>query len=216
MRYVSAIIGLALIGLVLMFIVTPIETVKRLGAPLLVLPSTIGLYHTPAPEEIQTIIMHQGRPRININTPGPYVLYTDEQTMLQRANMFDDAQRSWLTLRSLSDQHEINGINITRGVLPYDSAFISGRPIVRFEIDQPGTYEMIYARQSGTVYFLPDPTKAQENRVVLAMLGQLVLLALIIGLILLPRIRRRMAQRREFDARLAEKRAQSEDFWKKR
>ena len=216
MRYVSGIIGLALIGLVLMFIVTPIETVKRVGAPLLVLPSAVGLYHTPVPDEVQTIVMHQGLPRVNINTPGPYVLYTDEQTILQRANMFDDVQRSWLTLRSLSDQHEINGINITRGAMPYDSAAISGRPIVRFEIDQPGTYEMVYARQSGTVMFLPDPTQAQESRVVLAMLGQLVLLAIIIGLALLPRIRRRMAQRREFDARLAEKRAQTEEFWKKR
>lgn len=216
MRYVSAIIGFALIGLVLMFIVTPIETVKRVGAPLLVAPSAIGLYHTPATEEIQTIVMHQGLPRINVSAAGPYVLYTDEQAMLQRANMFDDVQRSWLTLRSLSDQHEINGMNITRGAMPYDSVAVSGRPIVRFEIDQPGTYEMVYARQSGTVYFLPDPTQAQEGRVVWAMLGQLVLVAIIIGLIFLPRIRQRMAQQREFDARLAEKRAQSEEFWKKR
>ena len=216
MRYLSGLIGLLLLVGFISFLAVPIETIKWLGAPFLIIPSALGIYHPVSSAEVWDIALYGGDPQIDITAPGPYTLYSNDTNVLMRANMLDDMHSVWITLKSVDGQREISGTNVTRGVRPYDSVAVRGRPIVLFEVAQAGAYDLTYSRQSGQVTLIRDDSVGRESTLVLVMLAQPVVLALIVTLAYLPRIRKQLAQRRALDEKLAQKRAATEAFWRKR
>ncbi len=213
------------------FLIAPVNTVKWLGAPFMFLPSAVGLLPSVGPSDVQTVSLLQPSPKIAIARPGQYAVYTDEASVLMRANLMEASAATWIKLASSSagdatsgdatsgdatSGDEAPGMNVGRGVLPYDPLAVPGRPIVTFAVDKPGIYTLVYPRQSGTLYFAPDITTGREATILLAIIGQ-ISAVVIIGLgVFWPRIRRYRLQQRQFAAKLAEKRAHTEAFWQQR
>jgi hypothetical protein len=84
--------------------------------------------------------------------------------------------------------------------MPYDPAFVPGRPVFRFVLGQPGTYQTEHMLRDATVSLVPDRTTGHEMEMLLAAVVQAALVALLIGSVLGRRARARAAR---IDALLA-------------
>ena len=214
-RILSALGALVFFVVVGGFLVSPVQTVKRIGAPFMVLPAAIGLVPRITSSDVYAISLVNKSPEIVITQPGQYALYTDEQSVLMRANMLEAVNASWASLRAQSTGQETAGVNIVRGVLPFDPITVPGRPIVTFAVANPGAYTLVYPIQSGTVYFAPDSTTGREGVILLAGLAQIVFVVILGVGIFWSRIRRYRLQQQQLAAKLVQKRAHAEAFWQR-
>ena len=215
-RILSALGALIFFAVLGGFLVSPVQTVKCIGAPFLVLPAAVGLIPSIGPTEVQAISLLHPAPEITIVRPGQYAIYADEDSVLMRANMLEAATATWITVQAAPDGGAIPGSNVVRGVLPYDSVVVPGRPIATFAIATPGRYTLAYPIQSGTVYFAPDTTTGREGVIAFAVIAQIaIIVASGLGMFW-PRIRQSRLQQRQFSAKLAQKRMQTEAFWQQR
>jgi hypothetical protein len=77
------------------------------------------------------------------------------------------------------------------GLRLYDTPFARGRPLYGFEIEQAGTYHLIYSRRPVMVSFVPDYTTGRESVLAWSIGIQFgVILAVICGLLYRRRRRR--------------------------
>ena len=207
--------------LVLVFLVSfaraPVETLKWIGAPFMVLPTAFGMLPGSG-EEIRPVTLRDASPALEIAAPGRYALYAADENMQMRSNMLADANAAWVRIRPLgagasaSASVEITGSVIKRGAAIYDPVSIPGRPVVSFLIPTAGTYELVYPRQSGVLYFAPDWVTGREGVLGGMIVAQLAVIAALITVLAWPRIRARREQARIAAEALAQKRAASAEF----
>ena len=215
-RLLSALCALTVFGMLGSFLISPLETIKRIGAPFMVLPAAFGLIPSIAPTDVQAISLAHKSPKIMITRPGQYAVYANENSVLTRANLLEATDTTWITAHSVPPGDETPGVNIVRGALPYDPIAVPGRPIATFTLTRPGTYTLAYPTQSGTVYFAPDPTTGRESVIVSAFIAQIIGVFVIGVIAFWPRIRRYRLQQQQLTAKLVQKRAHAEAFWQRR
>ena len=209
----------ALVALVFLvnFARAPVETLKWIGAPFMVLPTALGMMPGSG-GAIQPVALKEASPALEVAAPGRYALYAADEIMQMRSNMLADANAAWVRVRPLGADAsagaavEITGSVIKRGAAIYDPVSIPGRPVVSFLIPTAGTYELVYPRQSGVLYFAPDWVTGREGVLGGMIVAQLAVIAALITVLAWPRIRVRREQARLAAEALAKKRAASAEF----
>ena len=185
----------------------------------MVLPSALGVIPKITPDAVQTISLYEAAPVVRVAAPGRYAIYTNEQNVLERANMLEAAGASWMTVALTPTQPnavatEVTGTAVLRGVRPYDPVQVRGRPILSFEISTAGDYVLSFAPQSGTVYFAPDITTNREGVILISAIAQVGLIILLVVLLRWPQIRRERQLHQQLARKLAERRAATQAFWR--
>lgn len=210
--------ALAVLLFVARFLSEPVETVKWIGAPFLVIPQAIGALPTVSAADVREVSLRQASPALDAPQPGRYALYAADDQMQMRANMLADVNAAWVRIRPLGAgaSAEITGTVVKRGAAIYDPIAVAGRPVATFELPSAGRYELLYPRQSGSLYFGPDPISGREGVVIGWIAGQLAVIGALIVAASWPRIRARRARAREAAAELARKRAATEEFLKRK
>lgn len=205
----------ALIVLVFLvsFVRAPVETLKWIGAPFMVLPNLLGLLPGIG-EAVQPVNLKQPSPPLDVSVPGRYALYAADENMQMRSNMLADSNVAWVRLRPFGGDaaQEITGTVIKRGAAIYDPLSIPGRPVVSFLAPAAGKYELVYPRQSGTLYFAPDWVTGREGLLLAMIVVQLAVLAAIVIAPAWPRIRARREDARRAAEEMARKRAATDAF----
>ena len=213
----SVVMGALVVALIVGFFTSPVDTLKWLGAPLLVLPSVLGITPTAKPEEIQTVSLYQDSPVVTVERAGQYAIYTDDRNVLSRANMLEGTGASWITAQlTPTGVVEISGAPVLRGARPYDPVSVRGRPILTFNLPDAGHYVLSFSPQSGTVYFAPDDVTGREAAIVIAMAAQIIAIAIAVLLVRWPQLQRAEQQRRQLAGKLAQKRVKDQKFWQDR
>ena len=102
---------------------------------------------------------------------------------------------------------------ILRGLMPFDSPFAEGRPVLRFSIDEPGLYHLSFPTPpGGSVYFVPDTTTGKEWLIWLVYLGEV---GLILGVPGWFYIRSWRSDAEELAAMRKAQRSRADSFWEK-
>jgi hypothetical protein len=191
------------------------DVIKWTGAPLLVLPTQLGLIRQVTPDQVLTIDMAPGKTSVQLPAPGAYVVYADVKQFLFTPSASDpkEAMMKWVTLTSGTTGSAIPSTGVKRGLMPYDTPFVPGRPVLTFAITAAGTYTAITPRRPATIAILPDYVTENERTIQIAMLLQLGVLTLALGSIAAVRYRKYRQRLQVVEARQQPRRAETETFW---
>ena len=210
---------IAFIGL-LMIVCFLSEAVKFVGAPFLFLPEKMGLIEVVSREEVLKIEMSSGSTVLNFTRSGKFVVYTKDYDLLIISDSLRDVNanienieniHSWLNVQSVDRDETIPVRNINRGLMPFDSPLAQGRPVLNFEINTPGRYELKYSTRQALIYVLPDYTTGKEGIIYLIYVVEFLLLLIPVWMFYSGFSQRRKEKTQEIQNL---KQIRGEDFWK--
>ena len=194
------------------FLSAPIETVKWIGAPLLFLPTALGVLPSVKSDDVRSIGLRAPSPILDIPAPGQYAVYADREDMLLRANYIATQATPWISIREVASGAELPAFNVQSGAQIWHPMAVPGRPVVTFALPRAGQYELLYGRQSGEVYFAPDPVSGREGLLTLLFAGQIGIVMAALTPSVWPRIKHNWANTRLAAEEQKRKRAESAEF----
>jgi hypothetical protein len=155
------------------------DVVKLIGAPLLFFPAKLGLIQDVTSDDVVNVRLATTPSRFNLHQPGPYAIYEGDIDLLELTDAMAKSHAApWVKIKALSTGESIPVMYVERGLLPFDSALVRGRPIFTFNITTPGTYEMSHVtRPASSLSVLPDAVTGHEAVIVLAAIVQLAILS---------------------------------------
>lgn len=196
--------GILLLIAVLMSLCSLSDLVKLAGAPFLFIPDRLGVVQQVSKDEVRTVSLDTSPTLLEISPPGPYVVYAANDDLLTITNLLEDAQAlPWLTVKSQATGESLAVSTVERGLRPYDTSIVRGRPIYTFDIGAPGWYELRHPNRHATISILPDYTTGKETLIVFLTLLQIIAIASIPGFIYFRgyRMRREMTEAYQEQAR---------------
>lgn len=211
-RFLPPAIAVPVMVFIVRFFVAPVETLKWLGAPFLLLPTALGVLPVVGAGDVHLVVLNTRSPVIQIDAPGQFAMYASDDTMLIRANMLADSDVTWLKLREVGAAEPVASTVIKRGALVYDPIAVPGRPVMSFAVTKRGRYELVFVRQSGEMYFAPDPVTGRDATIMTWIAGQVFVLLAVLLIWALPRLRASRAQARLAAEEASRKRAEAEEF----
>jgi len=222
-QIIIAVIAAAFL-LALLFVLP--EATKYVGATLLFIPEQLGLIERVSREEIQRVSLLEAQPTIMLNQAGRYTVYSGDMNLLSAKVK---AQEPWLIVRLQSTGKKASVHLIERGLRPYDSPIVKGRPMFVFDAPEPGVYEITnrlvkigtespgsfkllnWSRdESGVISVVPDYTSGKETVITIAFVVEIGLIAGPLGFLCLKRY---VQRRRTWKAIQDKKRRQGDAFW---
>jgi hypothetical protein len=191
-------LGVLVVVLLIVFLCSASVIVKWAGTAFLVLPRVVGLLENVRGDEIVALPMDSSPTAVGFPRVERDQVYTSDLELLEiAASLHASDATPWLVVQRVATGETVAVSFVGRGLMPYDDPRAPGRPILAFEIAQPGTYALSHPRRQMTVSLVPDRTTGKEGLIALAFLAQLALLAGPFALIFgRPWLERRRAWRR--------------------
>ena len=195
-------LGILVAVLVVLLLCSASSAVKWAGAPFLVVPRILGILESVRSDEIVAVPMAAPPTSVTFPQAEVYAVYTADLSLLEiTSQLIESDSPPWLVVQRAATGESIPVELVDRGLLPYDEPRAPGRPVLRFEIVEPGTYAMTHPRREVAFYLVPDRTTGREAVIVASYVIQLTLLAfplfLVFGRPWLDRRRRWQAHQRE-------------------
>jgi len=191
-------LGILVVVTLIVFLCSASVIVKWAGTTFLVLPRVVGLLESVRGDEIVALPMDSSPTAVGFPRAERYQVYTSDLELLEiAASLHASDATPWLVVQRVETGETVPVSFVGRGLMPYDDPRAPGRPILAFEIAQPGTYALSHPRREMTVSLVPDRTTGKEGFIALAFLAQAALLAGPFALIFgRPWLERRRAWRR--------------------
>ena len=191
-------LGILVVVTLIVFLCSASVIVKWAGTMFLVLPRVVGLLESVSGDEIVALPMDSSPTAVGFPRAERYQVYTSDLELLEiAASLHASDATPWLVVQRVETGETVPVSFVGRGLMPYDDPRAPGRPILAFEIVQPGTYALSHPRREMTVSLVPDRTTGKEGFIALAFLAQAALLAGPFALIFgRPWLERRRAWRR--------------------
>ncbi len=219
-RVYAVLLGMIVFTLLLMVFCFLSETVKYIGAPFLFLPERLGLIEVASREEVVRIEMSSGSTVLDFERPGKYAVYTKDYDLLvitdslRQANkniLNPEDKHAWLTITSVdSGEPTLIGF-FYRGLRPFDSPLARGRPILYFEIETPGQYQLQYSSRTAVFYIVPDYTTGKEGILYLIYLVEIGVLLIPVWILYSGYLQQKKEKTQEIQSL---KQIRGDDFWK--
>src|SRR3990170_1817515 len=177
-RLRSIMLGILVVVTLIVFLCSASVMVKWAGTTFLVLPRLVGLLEDVRGDEIVALPMDSSPTAVVFPRAERYLVYTSDLELLEiAASLHASEVTPWLVVQRVETGETVAVSFVGRGLIPYDDPRAPGRPILAFEIAQPGTYALSHPRQDLAVALVPDRTTGQEGLIALGFLAQLALLA---------------------------------------
>jgi hypothetical protein len=171
------ILGILLFVAFLLTICTLSEVTKFAGWPFLYLPSRLGILPQAERADTLALPLNKAPSTLEFTRTGRYAVYAIDYDLLQITDMLAEKDAEpWLRLQA-PDGQEIHLNYVRRGLRPYDTPFLQGRPIFSFKIDQPGVYTLIHPARPVSIGLTPDYTTGHEKLIVFLFVAQFAILA---------------------------------------
>ena len=176
LRTIALSVLVIVVGLILLCSASSV--VKWVGAPFLVLPRVLGLLEPVHSDEIVAIPMTSSPTGVTFPRAETYAVYVSDLDLLEVSNeLVDTGSPPWLIVQRAATGASIPVALVERGLLPYDEPRAPGRPVLLFEIPEPGTYALTHPRRTSDLYLVPDRTTGREAVIVGSFGVQLALLS---------------------------------------
>lgn len=191
-RIRSIVLGIALVVVMLVLLCSLSQVVKWVGTGFLYLPARLGIVRlVSADEAIPVDLSTQGN-TIQFRSPGRYEVYVDDADLLILTDtMSSSGALPWLKMTQVSTGATLPIEYVTRGLLPYDTPVVPGRPVFTVEIASPGAYQLTHTVRHVTIWYVPDYTTGNESRFVGAIVVQVLILLMILGAVYYRRQQKR-------------------------
>jgi len=188
------------------------DIAKWLGLPFVFIPSQLGLTNMVTPAEVMQFNLASAPTTVNFTRPGRYAVYANDYDLLVTTDLLIEAEAMpWLTIMSQETGKRINVAFISRGLMPYDTPFARGRPIMTFIIKTAGVYGMNHPAKPADIFITPDYTSENEALIRLLFLLQVGLIALVLGVLYYRRQRPKLLAHK---IQQKERRESAEALWK--
>lgn len=188
--------------------------VKWIGASFLVLPRVVGIVEPVRGDEIVSVPMGSPPTLVTFPRADTYAVYLSDLPLLETTNlMIEVGAQPWLVLQRADSGEAIPVSFVERGLIPFDDPRAVGRPVLRFEIPEAGTYLMVHPRRPFSFQLVPDRVTGKEGLLVATTLAQLALLSLPL---LFVYGRPWLARRRRWQAHQRERRRASDEVMRRR
>ena len=185
--------------------------VKIVGMPFLYIPSKLGLVQMVSPEDVQVYHLTTTPGQVDFTGAGRYAVFTNDLDLLMINDLLIASDSPpWLTVTSQASGVSMPVSFVKRGLLPYDTPYAKGRPVLTIEISRPGVYLLTHPTRDALISFVPDYTTGKEGGIVAAYIIQLAIILGVLGAVFYPRYQRRKAAQR---AAQQQKRRESDRFW---
>lgn len=206
-------LGISLFVLLFLAFLRIPDVVKFAGAGLMYVPAKIGLIDMVTPRDVIPMSLAENPSSIMFPSPGRYIMYINNYDLLVVHDaVVEGNSHPWINIRSESLDTEVAVTLIGRGLAWYDTPFAPGRPVISFEIDQPGVYQFTHPTRPDVAHIVPDTLTGQESRITFWVLVEI---ALISGIVIYI-VRKRTASRRQLRSNiLAQNRARVEEARKR-
>jgi len=215
----AIILGVLIFTALLMLVCSLSETVKWVGASFLVLPERLNLVEVASRQEVTEIEMSSGSTILDFVRPENYAIYTKDYDLLVVSDSLREISKnaanagdvkSWLMVKSISTGEVVPIGFVYRGLMPYDSPLAQGRPVLKFEITNPGSYELKYSSRKALMYVVPDYISGKEGLIYFIYLVEIAILLVPVWKIYAVFARRRKTKEREIQGL---KQIRGEGFW---
>lgn len=191
-------LGIAVFVLGLIVVCSLSQGVKWTGAALLFVPERLGLVRTVRPAEVLVLDMRQSPVQVAFSRPGRYQLYTSDYDLLViAAELARSDAPPWVTITNAKTGAAVTVTHIERGLLPFDTPYASGRPVLGVEIPKSGAYLLDFPARPATISIVPDYTTGHEGMIYTAFAAEVILLSLPFVVALYRRERRLRGYLRE-------------------
>lgn len=172
----SILLGIALFIIVLVAFLKIPDVIKYTGTALMFVPSKLGLIDMIMPKDVIPLSLEENPSWVTIPSPGQYVMYLNNYDMLvvHDAIVAGDS-KPWMKLQPEGLDTQVELTLIGRGLTWYDTPFARGRPVVRFTIDEPGTYQFTHPARQDYMYLVPDTMTGKEARITFWVLAEIAL-----------------------------------------
>jgi hypothetical protein len=172
--FIAIIAGVILFVILVGLVCSLSTTVKVLGYGLLYLPSRLGWVEVPGPKSIHRLDLVTTPQDVYFDQAGSYLAFTSNYDLLSISMELEKSPTvSWFRVADASTGYPAQVEFVTRGLMPYDTPFAQGRPVVRFTIDKPGQYELQFPTPPGaSLDIVPDTTTGKEWLIWLIYLGE--------------------------------------------
>lgn len=206
----SIFLGIAIFFVLLCaFLLLP-DLIKIIGYPFLWIPDCLNIIAVPDAGDVQKFDLAVSDQTVDFAQPGNYVVYTgDTDLLLTNDSLAEKNSAPWLLLQR--EGETITPQYVRRGLMPFDSPFAKGRPVLTFQITAPGRYTLTYPHRQVIIAILPDSVSGHEGLFWMIYSIELALIGYAAWKITGRRRGKRQARIKEIDGL---KRIQGDDFWK--
>lgn len=207
-------LGIIIFVLVLAAICTLSAVVKQAGNALLYVPGWLGLVHRVTPAEIRELDLTGSPVMARFDRPGAYQVYTSDYDLLNISMLMEEGSttKAWLKVVPAGSETSLPVAFVSRGLMPFDSPYAEGRPVLRFDVPQPGPYELVFPTRKASIYFVPDEVTGREWYYWLIFALEAFIVLVLPGRYLLRRI---IEERTSFDEHRRTQRARADAFWQR-
>jgi hypothetical protein len=194
-RLLTIVLGIAVFILFLIALCSLSQGVKWAGSVLLFIPERLGLVRTVRPAEVFEFDIARSPVQVTFTRAGLYQVYTSDYDLLVISDQLaQSGSPPWITITEAGSGAPVVVTHITRGLLPYDTPYAAGRPVIEVQVPEPGDYVLDYPTRPAEISMVPDYVTGHEALIYAAFAVQLLILALPPA-ILLYRREQRMRQR---------------------
>jgi len=171
------------------------EVLKTVGSPFLFIPQQLNIIPKVTRADVMEYEMRQSPVEVQLQRTGEYAVYTKDIDLLIITDQILAAEGNpWFNLVDLSTGEKLEVQFVNRGLIPFDSALVKGRPVYIFNIQKPGNYQFSFPRRYATIYVLPDNIVGNESTVFVFVIIQLVILGFPISHLVRRFIKKRQAK----------------------
>jgi hypothetical protein len=207
----SIFLGIAIFFLLLVVFLFLPDFIKVIGYPFLWIPDRLNIVAVPDAGDVQKFDLAVDDQTVDFAQPGNYVAYTgDTDLLLTNDSLAEKNSVPWLLLQGPGGA-EISPRYVERGLMPFDSPFAKGRPVLTFQIQTPGHYTLTHPHRQAIISILPDAVSGQEGWLWTIYIVELALIGFVVWKIAGRRRLKQQARVKEIDGL---KRIQGDDFWK--
>jgi hypothetical protein len=189
-------------------------TVKTLGYALLYVPSRLGWVQSVRPDDIRRLDLVHTPVVANFPESGTFLVYTSNLELLTISLQLEESNnRAWLKVTQVGTGQPADVQLVKRGLLPFDTPFAEGRPVMRLVIPQAGLYQLNFPTPpAARIYFVPDTITGKEW---LIWLVYALEIAIVVGAPAWFYLRRWRREAEDLAAWRRTKRQQADEFWTK-
>jgi hypothetical protein len=193
-QFRSILIGIALVVILLVLLCSLSQAVKWIGAAFLFLPDRLGLVRMVTAEEAIPVDLASQSNSVRFPAAGRYALFVADYDLLKLTDDMSAAGASpWLTITSVGTGARLPIEYVTRGLVPYDTPVVPGRPVLAVQVSEAGEYVLVHTVRRVTIWIVPDYTTGNESRILAVIAAQVLILLIILGSVYI----RRQQQRQE-------------------
>lgn len=182
--------GILLFVVFLLIVCSLSEVTKAAGSLFLYLPAKLGWIPEIERSEAAVIELRSPATTLEFSRTGAYAVYTlDYDLLVISDQLAESTGNPWIEIYDAATGQPVPVDYVRRGLIPFDSALVKGRPVFTFQIDRPGKYVVDYIHRPAEIGIVPDVTVGREGLLWFLFFVQMGILATPVVVYLLRRQR---------------------------